>query len=50
MQVRISRSAEGDLLDGFSFYERQQSGIGSYFLDSLYVDIEVLTRSEPCIF
>ncbi len=42
MQVRITRSAEGDLLDGYSFYERQQSGIGSYFLDSLYADIDSL--------
>jgi plasmid stabilization system protein ParE len=42
MQVRIARSAERDLLDGFAFYERQQTGIGSYFLDSLYADVDSL--------
>jgi plasmid stabilization system protein ParE len=42
MQLNISRSAESDLLSGFSFYERQRSGIGSYFLDSLYADIDSL--------
>ncbi|MDP2828804.1 MAG: type II toxin-antitoxin system RelE/ParE family toxin [Sulfuricellaceae bacterium] len=42
MQVRISRAAESDLLNGFSFYERQQAGVGSYFLDSLYADIDSL--------
>lgn len=28
MQVRIARSAETDLLEGFVFYEKQQPGIG----------------------
>lgn len=42
MQVRISRSAEEDLLSGFAFYERQQAGVGGYFLDSLYADIDSL--------
>ncbi len=31
-----------DLLDGFQFYEKQARGIGSYFLDSPYSDIESL--------
>ncbi len=43
MQVRIARSAETDLLEGFAFYERQQTGIGDYFLDSLFADIDALT-------
>lgn len=42
IQVRITRSAEEDLLNGFNFYERQQAGIGTYFLDSLYADIDSL--------
>jgi plasmid stabilization system protein ParE len=42
MQVRIARSAEADLLEGFVFYERQQAGIGEYFLDSLFSDIDAL--------
>ena len=42
MQIRITDSAEADLLTGFAFYERQQQGIGEYFLDSLYADIDSL--------
>jgi hypothetical protein len=42
MRLRIARSAEADLLDGHAFYESQQQGIGSYFLDSLYADIDSL--------
>ena len=42
MKLRILSLAESDLLDGFRFYERQQLGIGTYFLDSLYSDIESL--------
>ena len=42
MQVRIARSAEADLLNGFAFYERQQAGVGGYFLDSVYADIDSL--------
>lgn len=42
MQVRISRSAEQDLLNGFAFYEDSQEGVGSYFLDSLYAEIDAL--------
>jgi plasmid stabilization system protein ParE len=43
MQVRIARSAETDLLEGYAFYEQQQAGIGEYFLDSLFADIDALT-------
>lgn len=42
MRLQIARSAEADLLEGFAFYEGQQRGIGSYFLDSLYADIDSL--------
>lgn len=42
MQIRIARSAETDLLEGFAFYEEQQAGIGEYFLDSLFADIDAL--------
>jgi hypothetical protein len=34
--------AEADLLDGFLFYEKQPSMVGSYFLESIYSDIESL--------
>ncbi|MBS4098859.1 MAG: type II toxin-antitoxin system RelE/ParE family toxin [Sulfuricella sp.] len=40
--MRISRSAEQDLLNGFAFYESNQEGVGSYFLDSLYAEIDAL--------
>ena len=40
--LRILSLAEVDLLDGFRFYERQGSGVGSYFLESLNSDIESL--------
>ena len=42
MQIRLTAAAEQDLLDGFVFYESQQETIGTYFLDSLYADIDSL--------
>jgi len=42
MRVRILSSAEEDLEKGFRFYESQLPGLGSYFLDSLYSDIDSL--------
>ncbi len=35
MRLRIARSAEDDLINGFGFHERQQTGLGEYFPDSL---------------
>lgn len=40
MRVEILSEAEQDLLDGFSFYEAQEEGLGAYFLDSLFSDID----------
>ena len=42
MNVKILDEAERDLTDGFRFYEAQAVGIGDYFLDSLYADIDSL--------
>lgn len=42
MKVQILDEAEQDLIDGFRFYEAQNQGIGDYFLDSLFSDIESL--------
>ncbi len=42
MKIRISRSADRDLLAGFRFYEQQAPGVGHYFLDSLFADIDSL--------
>jgi len=36
MRIRILDTAEKDLEDSYSFYERQSLGLGTYFLDSLY--------------
>jgi len=43
VKVRILPSAQGDLSKGFAFYEKQQQGLGAYFLDSLFADIDSLT-------
>jgi hypothetical protein len=40
--IEILDQAVEDLIEGFHFYEEQQSGLGSYFLSNLYADIESL--------
>ena len=42
MQVKILSVAERDLEEGFRFYESQSPGLGTYFLDSLFSDIDSL--------
>ncbi len=42
MTVSIQPSALADLRRGFRFYEKQEEGLGSYFLDTLYSDIDSL--------
>lgn len=42
MNVRLLDEAEQDLVDGFRFYEMQGEGLGDYFLDSLFADIDSL--------
>ncbi len=42
MSILILPSARDDLSDGFDFYERQQAGLGDYFQESLFSDIESL--------
>jgi len=42
MKLRILDAAEQDLINGFNFYEIQSPGLGQYFLDSVYADIESL--------
>ena len=42
MKIRILSPAERDLEEGYRFYELQSPGLGSYFLDSLYSDIDSL--------
>jgi hypothetical protein len=40
--VKILDKAEDDLVHGFQFYETQQPGLGTYFLESLFADMESL--------
>jgi len=42
MTVLILDEATQDLRDGFAFYEAQEQGLGDYFLDTLFSDIDSL--------
>ncbi len=42
MKVKILRSATDDLVEGYRFYEQCSPGVGAYFIDSLYSDIDSL--------
>ena len=42
MRFEIFDAAESDLVEGFHFYEGQEAGLGWYFLDSLFSDIDSL--------
>lgn len=42
MKIRILESANQDLIDGYDFYEKQSEGLGAYFLDTLFSDIDSL--------
>ena len=42
MKIVILPSARDDLADGFQFYEHQAAGLGGYFLESLFSDIDSL--------
>jgi hypothetical protein len=45
LKVRILSAATRDLLQGHAFYEKQKEGLGNYFLDSLFSDIDSLAIS-----
>src|SRR5260370_35823812 len=42
MRIEILSEAENDLVAGAKFYERRRTGLGEYFLSSLYSDIDSL--------
>ncbi len=42
MRIRLLSIAVDDIESGRRFYERQQAGLGDYFLDSLFSDIDSL--------
>lgn len=41
MKIKILDSASPNLIEGYWFYEKQQGGLGSYFLDTLFSDSEL---------
>lgn len=43
MRIRILRSALEDLATAREFYDSQSYGIGDYFFDSLFSEIDSLT-------
>ncbi|HEX4084540.1 MAG TPA: hypothetical protein VHY22_06515 [Chthoniobacteraceae bacterium] len=42
MRIEILERAEDDLFEGYLFYEAQQSGLGTYFVESISSDVESL--------
>ena len=42
MRIQILDLAKADLFDGHEFYEKQEAGLGDYFLRSLFSDIDQL--------
>lgn len=42
MKIEILDLARNDLVEGRWFYERQEAGLGDYFLSHLFEDIEQL--------
>jgi len=43
MKIEILDEAREDLLEGYRFYEKQSGGVGVYFLNSLFSDIDSLS-------
>jgi len=53
LKLQLLNTAEDDLVAGFEFYEKQRAGLGEYFLDSLFSDIDSLLiffGSHPEVF
>jgi hypothetical protein len=42
VKIEILDQAQEDLIQGFRFYESQEPGLGVYFLDCLFSDIDSL--------
>jgi plasmid stabilization system protein ParE len=43
MKVRILPPAMEDLADGRTFYDSREKGVGAYFMDSLFSEIDSLS-------
>ena len=44
MRIEILDEAQEDLIQGFRFYEKFSKGVGAYFLDCLFSDIDALRQ------
>lgn len=42
MNIEVHDDARQDLIGGFQFYDKQEPGLGNYFLDCLFSDIDSL--------
>lgn len=42
MKIKYLKSGKLDLRNGYNFYEMQKKGLGLYFLETLYSDIDSL--------
>jgi len=42
VKIKILDEAQDDLIQGFRFYEGREAGLGAYFLDCLFSDIDSL--------
>jgi plasmid stabilization system protein ParE len=49
VKVLVLSTAEEDLRSGFDFYEQRQQGIGAYFLECLFRDVDAL-RTQAGIY
>ena len=45
MIVEVQEDAQGDLISGYQFYERQAETLGEYFLQALTADLKSLELS-----
>lgn len=45
MRIQVLEEALVDLGQGFRFYESQEAGLGAYFLEQLFFDIDSLRDS-----
>ena len=44
MKIEILDEAQEDLIQGFHFYEKLEIGVGPYFLNCFFSDIDSLLR------
>jgi hypothetical protein len=42
MRIRFVGQTKIDLVEGYDFYEKQEHGLGDYFLSCIYSDFEAL--------